>query len=373
MSNVIITVNGKERSVRFNSERLCFECNVGYKDNNFKYQSRVVRGNSIDELKDNIVLFEERLQSTLITMENVTFKAFADYYINNIAPIDNEITTINSKRSQINQIKKRPEIADCKLTELTTIKLQAYYGYLYSCRKPNTVAAYHELIGTILNCAVRLGIIKTNPNENCVVKSFQTAEKIYWDIATCKRFLEFLQSDPDRRPLYKPTLCAMFTGLRRGEILGIKKDAFDSKNKTVLVKGQLRLSNGKCSYVEKLKTRTTKRRIKLNDKVYNILTDFDTDNNTEFAFSYKNKHWHSCTFAKKLKEAFTDFGYPNMTIKHLRSSFVKTNILSGTPTKIIQMLLGHARITTTMDIYGELLNEDTYQYADNMLATWETA
>lgn len=370
MSSKKITINGKERTIRFNMSKMCFECNVGYKDNEFKQQSRIIRGTSVDELSRNVTDFEQSLETRLISNSNLTFQAFADYYIRCIAPIDNESTTVNSKKSQVNQIKKRPEIADCKLAELTTMQLQAYYGYLYTCRKPNTVAAYHELIGTILNCAVRLGLIDKNPNDGCIVKSFQPATKIYWDIDTCKRFLEYLKGARETLPLYKPVLCAMFTGLRKGEVIGIKKDCFDSKTRTVYIKGQIRLENGRSYYVEKLKTDATKRRIRLHEQIYNILSDFDTDNNTEFAFSYNNEPWHSCTFAKKLKKAFTEFGYPEMTIKHLRSSFVKTNILNGTPTKAIQLLLGHARISTTMDIYGELLSEDTYQYTDNMMNAW---
>ena len=55
MDNIKVKINEKERSVRFNPKKVCFECNVGYKDNQFKQQSRIIRGASIDELSEIVV------------------------------------------------------------------------------------------------------------------------------------------------------------------------------------------------------------------------------------------------------------------------------------------------------------------------------
>lgn len=367
MNNVNFTINNKERTARFNAKRMQFECNVGYKDNNFKWQSRIIRGSSIDELKANIVEFENQLNNQLVN-NNPTFKAFSTYYLENIAPANNDVVTIYQKRNKLRRICQ--SIGDVKLSELTTIQLQSLYTEMSKKYKQNTVAGYHELISVVLNCAVRMELIDKNPNKNCVVKGFCNGTKIYWSMSTCKRFIDFIKNDKKYKDLYKPILCVIFTGLRRGEILGIKKESLDLDGKFIKIEGQIKVINGKNCYSTKLKTPKSKRKVKPPEAIFDILSDFDSKNDTEFAFIHKGKCWNIRTFDDMLKRAFTDFGYPKMSIKQLRSSFVKTNIENNVPMKIIQTVLGHSKLSTTMDIYGELISEDTFKYTDNMLAMW---
>ena len=367
MRNKKIIVNGKERTIRFNTTKLCFECNVGYKDNQFKQQSRVIRGESLQELTENIVQFENRLAQEMVNQENITFNAFSMFYFDNIAPIDNAISTVELKK---NIYRKIPDTIKCSpLKDLTTLMLQSFYTSAYTRYASNTVYSFYELIGTILNRAIDYEYIKVNPNKKCVIKPRTPGKKVYWSVDTCKQFLEFLANSKRFSDLYKPVYFAMITGARRGEVIGLRYEFIDFDRKLVNLRGQIKQQSHSSIYSDKLKTPKSKRSIKLPDDMFDEIFGASPKANG-FVFLHKGKEWHYHTFYDRCKTAFIKFGYPNMQFKHLRSSFVKTSIQNNVPLKAVQVLLGHSKLSTTADIYGELTSEDTFQYADNISTAW---
>ncbi len=364
--NKKVVINGKERTVRFNTKKMCFECNVGYKDNQFKPQSRIIRGESLSDLEQNVINFEKGLQRNLITVQHTTFAAFAGFYFENIATTKNAEPSIRQKKGVFNRIPA--SIKNTSLANLTALQLQSFYADCYKRFANNTVYGYYELINAILNCAVEYGAIKENPNRLCSVRPLQNGKKIYWSVDTCKQFLKFLQDNSKYQDLYRPVLLVMASGCRRGEVAGVKYDNVDYTNCVVKIAGQMKIERNKSIYSEALKTNSSKRTLKIPREIFTQIFGEKPPDNTEFAFLHKGKPWHIATFSYVLKAAFTDFGRPEMSIKHLRSSFVRTQIEHNAPLKAIQVMLGHSKLSTTADIYGELTCEDTFQYADNMLA-----
>lgn len=369
MDNIKVKINGKERSVRFNQKKVCFECNVGYKDNQFKQQSRIIRGTSIDELSENVKAFEDKLSKELITTQNVTFGAFGNYYLTTIAPIVNAPQTIQMKEYVFRTFPD--EIKNTPLKSLTTQHFQSYYADCYKTKSNNSVHYRYEFANVILNCAVKLGYIKENPNALCSVRPTENGKKVYWSVDTCKQFLAFIKEHSEYADIYKPILFIMVTGVRRGEALGVKYKYVNYERCLVRIAGQIIADKKSKAYKEKLKTDKSKRVVALPKQIFaEIFGQEKHFDNIDFVFLHKGEYWSVYTFSKRVKQAFTDFGYPEMQIKHLRSSFVKTQIKNNTPLKAIQVMLGHSKLSTTADIYGELTNEDTFQYADNMLAVW---
>lgn len=368
MRNNKIIINDKERSVRFNAQKMCFECNVGYKDNNFKQQSRIIRGKSLIELTENVTNFEDKLNKELITAENTTFEAFAEYYFSNIAAIKNNSSSVCTKRYYYNKIPE--EIKKAPLKELTSQQLQSFYVTAYQKYSDNSVHNFHELIGTILNQAVSYKYIKENPNKKCVIRPCKVGKKVYWSVDTCKRFLTFLKENDEYRDLHNPVYFAMITGVRKGEILGIKYKDLDFKHGIVRITGQIKIDKGRSVYSEILKTKKSKRSFKIPVKIFSQIFEQKYFEREQFVFLHKGKPWATQTFSRRVKDAFNAFGAPDMTIKQLRSSFTKTSIENNVPLKAIQVMLGHSKLSTTADIYGDIVSEDTFQYADNMLAAW---
>ena len=76
-----IKVNGKQYTFRFNSSKLQFECNYGYKDNFGQRQSRIIKGKSVDELTENLKSTIRKIEDNNVLKETVTLKNFFEFYI----------------------------------------------------------------------------------------------------------------------------------------------------------------------------------------------------------------------------------------------------------------------------------------------------
>lgn len=146
----------------------------------------------------------------------------------------------------------------------------------------------------------------------------------------------------------------LFGGLRRGEILGLKWTDINFDKQTLNIQRQYT----KFGIKEYLKTKTSRRFIKMCDTLTDILKWHKKHNKilNEYVF------WHKGQILS-LKKLQTNFKFllkacnlPNMRFHDTRGTFVDLSLRAGVPMKLIQHNVGHAKITTTADIYTEILN-----------------
>lgn len=354
-----ITINGKQYTIRFNPDKQRFEHNYGYKDNNGVRQSRILRADSLAEMETLIIEFNKKISDNDVSNNSVTLGNYIRYYIDNIDKVKNRDSTVYIHNKVVRTIPEH--ILNTKLCELNDSVLQLMYNDLANRYKQNTVKYLHQLLSTILNFAVSHNVIEENVNKLCVVKGYENGEKFYLSPQEIVKFLNFLKSSKKYISLYKPCLFLAVTGVRRGECLGLKKQYLDYTNYTVKIVGQIRTANGKPLYTKKLKTKTSKRVIKLNKEIFDTIANFDENNDTEYVFtSTRGGRWDNKYFSDKLRVACKEYGIEGFSAKQFRNSFVKTAIKKNISLKIIQSILGHAKLSTTADIYGELVAEDTF-------------
>lgn len=350
-----LNINGKLISYRYNPLRQCFESNFGYKDNYGSRQSRIIRGKSVDELKIKLEDFSSTIKDNDITSGSITFQNYFDFYIKNIAPQNNRQTTIINKTNTFKNIPAN--IRSTPINKLTSMQLQLMYSDFAKKYKINTIKGFHQLINTVLNCAVKNKLIRENPNNNCIVKGYQCIDKLYLSPQEITKFLNFLKNHKAYSCLYKPILFIAYSGCRKGEMLGLKKSCIDVNSCVVTIQGQITI-NG---FSNILKTKSSNRKIKLPKSVIDIIANYD--NNSEFCFTNNGKPFKPCTFNYLMRSAAKKYGL-HITAKVFRNSLVKTAIMNSVPLKVVQNILGHSKLSTTADIYGDLKSEDTYFTAD---------
>ncbi|MER0122760.1 tyrosine-type recombinase/integrase [Streptococcus sp. ZJ93] len=145
------------------------------------------------------------------------------------------------------------------------------------------------------------------------------------------------------------TLLALETGMRRGELLGIRpEDLFEHGI-------QVRRSISPISSDTSLKTKNSKRDVTINPEVYQLLQSipvkangyiFDRDN---FKQSYRLKQ-----LLKKLK-------IPETTFHGLRDTHASFLFSKGIDIAYVSQRLGHCNIQTTQNYYLELMPEKKHQ------------
>ena len=162
-----------------------------------------------------------------------------------------------------------------------------------------------------------------------------------------------------------PILLSLYTMMRAGEILALKKTDIDLKNKIIKVRRTItRDINGKGKIGNKTKTYTSLRDITISpdiETLINIALDEYIENPEQLLFCNKNgkqyttQALNSC-FKRFCKKHNIDKGY-NVNFHQLRHTRITRLIEVGTPVEIVQKKAGHKDITTTMNIYNTVLSE----------------
>ena len=355
-----INIKGKNCTIRFNPNKVRFEHNFGYKDNNGIRQSRIITGASIEELTKNIESFQDSITQHSINSSNIIFKNYIKYYFDNVAIFKNRKSTIINMQSSLRALPDT--ILNTPLKDLTTNQFQVVYANLNQSHTVNTVNYLNQCVNVVLNNAVKTKIISKNVNKECVVHNYVNGKKVYISIDNIISILDKLKNHKRYYVLYKPILFLSVSGVRLGECLGLKKECIDIKTGIVKIQSQISALLG---YSENLKTKSSYRSIQLDMNIINILTQYDNDSDFVFT-SPRGNMWSVRSFRDIFNKAFKELGYPDITPKQFRNSFVKNAVKDNTSLKIIQNILGHSKLSTTMDIYGELSDSDTYNATKSM-------
>lgn len=358
-----ININGKSCTIRFNAEKLRFEHNFGCKDNNGIRQSRIISGTSIDDLTKNIQDFYEKIKNKNIHSDQILFKNYIDFYLNNVAIIKNCQTTVYIMKSTLKRLPL--SVLNTPLNRLTTKQMQIAYSQLRERYTINSVMAVNQAVNTALNYAVKIKLIPKNVNADCIVHNYVNGKKVFIDIKETIDILQKLKSSEKYKQLYRPTLFLAVTGVRCGECLGLRKSCVDTKTNIVKINAQITNFDG---FKKELKTRKSNRTLQLSKEVINLITQYEDD--SEFVFTTSSgKPWGYVNFHFQFRKAMSECGYPDITPKQFRNSFVKNAINKNISLKIIQNILGHSKLSTTMDIYGELTDSDTYNATITMCSS----
>ncbi|MCD8500599.1 MAG: site-specific integrase [Bacillaceae bacterium] len=123
-------------------------------------------------------------------------------------------------------------IGDIPLSKLNPLHIQNFYTSLSSSLSTVTILKIHKTLKTALGQAVKYGLIQKNPVELVDAPRPQKKEMKTWNEEEVRQFLDV--AEPSR--YYIVYLLAVTTGMRRGEILGLRWQDIDFKLKTLSIK-----------------------------------------------------------------------------------------------------------------------------------------
>ncbi len=136
---------------------------------------------------------------------------------------------------------------------------------------PNTVRSYHRIISSMLNKAVKWGYIPANPAVNAELPKLWYKEAAHLDEGDARRLLELLQNEPIK---YRAAVTvSMLSGLRRGELLGLRWRDVDPVNHMVTVVQTSTYISGKGLCIDTPKNHTSARPLKLSASVFPVLEE----------------------------------------------------------------------------------------------------
>ena len=176
-------------------------------------------------------------------------------------------------------------------------------------------------------------------------------------IAHHKKILDFIKENFTFRNL--GIYISLTTGLRIGEICGLKWSDIDVCNETITVRRTIEriyIIEGDCKHTELVintpKTKNSCREIPINKELLTMVKPLKKVVNNEFyVLTNEEKPTEPRTYRNYYHRLMKRLDIPRLKYHGLRHSFATRCIESNCDYKTVSVLLGHANITTTLNLY----------------------
>lgn len=369
-----------------NSWFLTVSCGRG-PDNKLIRKTRTVRGTKreaeqalidfIKEIKDGIVVDAAKMTFR----EFVEEKWFKEYVEKKLAP-----KTI-ARYKQLWQGRVLSSFGHIKIRDINPMHIISFCNKLEDEvttqngreRKLSgrTVLMHFRLLSAILADAVEWQIIPHNPAERVKPPRAETTETPVYEEDTVAALLEALS---DEKMAYRIiVILALSTGLRQGEVFGLEWPDIDLDKATLEVRRTAGYAPGIGVYTKEPKTKMSKRLIALPASLVDILRQYKAEQEgikREMGDKWKNSNRVFVTwdgkgmFPNLMSSWFPKFlrrkGLPPLNFHGLRHLSATYMIIQGAPIKNVSARLGHAKASTTIDLYSHALKSVDREIADKM-------
>jgi len=237
-----------------------------------------------------------------------------------------------------------------------------------------TITEYHRLISTILTQAEKELLIPYNPAHKATPPKLMRREVECFQPDEVQKINKCLENEPIKWRAITHLL--LITGCRRGEIMGLHWSAIDWKNSQIKIERSLLYAKDIGVYEDSTKSGTT-RYIKVPNETIQLLKRYQIWFN-EMRFKNGDR-WHDtgCVFTKDNGEPMNpesitawlrDFsnrnGLPKINPHKFRHTMASLLFFNGLDSVTISKRLGHAKVSTTTDIYSHIIKQADELAAD---------
>ena len=334
------------------------------------------------DLQDEIDSFKAR---------KMTLNAFYEDYIEQ----KQELKT--STRTNYKYMYKKyvwDSIGRRKLPEIKYSDIKKFYNHLIRevGFKPNSMETIHTILHPIFATAVRDGYIRVNPTDGVMAEikksnDWEKPKRHALSVQEQEAFVEFTKSHSVYSHWLPLFTVLLGTGCRVGEIVGLTWDDCDFKNGIININHSLIYRpdefTGKSGfYISTPKTKAGEREIPmfeavrkalLNERLKQMQEGFNQtviDGYSGFIFSNRfNGVLSPHNINRAIERITRDYNVaeselavrqnreplllPHFSVHNLRHTFCTRMCENESNIKVIQEIMGHSDISTTMDVYNE--------------------
>lgn len=284
-------------------------------------------------------------------------------------------------------------LGQVKVKDITKSRIRGFYNTLHEewNLSVHTIDSIHNVLRQILQIAVDDNYIAKNPSDN----AFSELKKSL-GLTTRKRkaltaeeqriFMDYIRRTEQYKQ-WEDIFCVFLeTGMRVGELTGLREENVDFEKKIIKVQESLvyyQHAHGDCYYaINNTKTPASFRKIPMTENVYNALkrqiklkeelgkqSKLTVDGKNDFVFLNRHQRpYNQGSLNKVIKRIVRDCNFeildsgknntlPNFSCHVLRHTFITRMCEANVNIKVIQELVGHRDIQTTMNIYADVTEE----------------
>lgn len=297
-----------------------------------------------------------------------------------------KVTTFDSYMGMYRKHIEASVLGYTRLDKVTTEILQKYYNdKIKEGYSSKTVREIETIINSSFRMAVKLKMMAENPNSYTTLPKKIKYEAKVLTREEVKRIVDKAKEEE----LYPIVVTTIYTGMRKGEVMALKWDDVDLKERKIFVKGSLcRIEDEqpdekghRHTRYEVLEPKTKKsiRMIPMLDEVYHALIEQKARQDAEkerYKVAYVDQgfvfadpmgaHLPQRPFMDKYHRFLQKYDITDIRFHDLRHTFASLLIESDVSMKVVQELLGHSTITTSMDIYTHVSDRKKEQEIDKL-------
>ena len=322
------------------------------------------------EIENFIAAFEEEARSDnpTVRFDKITFKDFCPKYLE----LKKTVLSPNSYAfyETIINTELIPKFGKMKLREIKTYHIQEFIQYLTTEKKhrngeaggisPSTVRRYATVLRSILSLAYQLEYTDNDAgaSKRIIFPKVETCEVEVYTEEEVRVILSALDAEPiNIRALVE---LAIFTGMRRGEIVGLKWADIDFENQSLSIKRSIYKPKDGKALEKEPKSKSSVRTISLPDHLIKTLHEYKLHQDRHISFM--GEAWNKLDYVFTEEDGlvmnpqtptrqFSNF-LKRHNIRHLkfhglRHTSATMLLANGCDIKTVSSRLGHADLETT--------------------------
>lgn len=262
-----------------------------------------------------------------------------------------------------------PNLGDVRLLELRAHHLDRMYSNIVLGRRgrplsPSTIRRVHAVLRSALNTAVKRRLLPYSPADHIELAPENPKRPKPWTVGECQAFLRDI-ADDRLANLYHLIL---FTGMRRGEAIGLRWQDVDLERACLSVEQQITEVHGR-GVVGTPKTKRGTRVIPIDDATVSVLRRHKEMQGVErtawgpawndagLVFTREDGRPLRPEYATRHFQALAErSGLPAIRLHDLRHTNASLALEAGVEMKVVSERLGHSQISVTADLYTHVSN-----------------
>jgi len=290
---------------------------------------------------------------------------YLDYYLHDVAPVKLRPKTLELYESVV-RVHLKPLVGSYSLTRLSVTALQKLLNdKLAGGTSLRTVRLIRTVLSAALTRAMREELLARNVARLVELKPHRAKQFALWTVEETTRFLHTAVSDP----LYAAFLLLIVYGMRRGEVLGLRWQDVDWQQNKLRVRQQLQQIHSELS-IGPVKTNAGERDLPLLQQTREALSRHQaaaaaieilptgeasavqsTGNDVLVFLSEAHTPIWPRNFVRRFHQLCEKAGLRYTRLHDLRHMAITMLKDLRIPDRDIQLIAGHAHISTTQQIY----------------------
>ncbi|VHR90008.1 phage integrase [Clostridioides difficile] len=343
-------------------------------------------GKTQKEVKDKLDAYKKQyylssdISDDKITLEHWFYNWLFEYRIKDLKP-----KSFERYESIYRNYIKDTDLGNVKLKDLRVSHMQKYYNRLLDSNKSiPTIRQINTKLKTCLSEAEKQGLIQRN---YCTMVNIPVEKKENrLEILTLEQQKNFIKAIEGHK-LEVLFLVALGTGLRLGELLGLKWFDIDFKNSNLTVKRTLQRTyfidkngNRELKVLEQEpKTSNSYRTVPIPKDVLNKLKEHKVNQNVDILKAgelYRNDNYVFCNELgvpiddkrplRNLKSILSSLDIEPIKFHGLRKTYATRLFENDVPPKTVQVLMGHYDISITLNIYTQVMEDKKVEAVEKL-------